>query len=99
MAVAGSHPQLHDPLLQHGACCTLGDSVLWDPVESICPAQCSMARMVEPCACAICEDMRAHAIGALTILSATARSARNSLDLRPDIYWARSGPKACAVGS
>ena len=39
-------------------------------------------------------DMRAQAIGALKILRAKAKSARKSLDLRPDIERARCDPKS-----
>jgi hypothetical protein len=38
--------------------------------------------------------MRAQAIGALKILRAKAKSARKSLDLRPDIERARCDPKS-----
>lgn len=97
IAAAGNHPQLQEPPLQHDSCSTPGAGLLPESVASMCPAQCSMAGMAEPCAWVICADIRAHAIGTLTRLSVTARSARKSLDLRPDIQWARSGAKACAV--
>jgi hypothetical protein len=53
----------------------------------ICPAQCSIPDIAEPGAGSKLADMRAHAMGALITLSATAKNAMKSLDLRPDICW------------
>ena len=82
----GRHPQVQGPPLQHEPC-FVSDELSWvESLAFICPAQCSIPDMAALGVSSKFADMRAHAIGALTKLSATAKNAMKSLDLRPDIW-------------
>lgn len=93
-AAAGRHPQLQGPPLQHEPCSVPGAGLFSESVASMCPGQCSMPLIACAGVWARSADMRAQAIGALKILRAKAKSARKSLDLRPDIERARCDPKS-----